>query len=455
MNLKTGHYTLFKKKLILRRKSIKDIEKLFLTREGESFDLSVKGLELLLEKYLADMKAGLHQKPSSLKMIPTFIEPTKRIPRNKPVVAIDAGGTNFRSALVCFNQNTNPDIQSATSNPMPGTNKEVSSQLFFSQMAHYLKPVISESAAVGFCFSYPVQILPNKDGILLQFSKEIRAPEVVGKAIGEYLLTALKDEGFNQTKKIIILNDTVATLLAGMFSTTGRHYDNYLAFILGTGTNTAYIEKNRHLIDQSAGEIGRQIINVESGAFTGIPLTQVDQDFLNSTREPDNYYIEKMMSGAYFAPLTLLYLKEAAALNLFSDNTIKRIEQIEELSGIDLTHFLTNPARSTSILTQMFQTMSISDKENLFDIINFLLQRAAFYSALTISAPIILSKNPKPYNSCFITCDGSFIEKIFSLPERIDMYLSQILTQKHGIYYHMKHVDNASLVGAAIAGLTN
>lgn len=399
------------------------------------------------------MRAGLKKQPSSLKMIPTFIEATKKIPRNKPVVAIDAGGTHFRCASICFNQSSKPEIRAITSKPMPGLQKEVSTQAFFSQMAHYLKPVIKESASLGFCFSYPVQILPNKDGILLQFSKEIKAPDVVGKKIGEHLLQALKNEGFQQTKKIVILNDTVATLLAGMFNTTDRYYDNYMAFILGTGTNTAYIEKNENLDDQAQGDTGRQIINVESGGFTQIPLTPVDRKFLKSTQEPENYLIEKMMSGAYFGPLTLNYLKEAK--ELFSLITIKKIDQIEELSGLDLTLFLANPIKSQSVLSSMFQTMTESDKELLFQIINFLLQRAAYYSALTICAPIIFNKLPKTYNSCFIACDGSAIEKIFSLNERIKRYLSQELTEKRSIYYHMRIVENASLIGAAMAGLTN
>ena len=45
-----------------------------------------------------EMEKGLAGKESSLIMIPTYIEVNKQITANQPVIAIDAGGTNFRTA---------------------------------------------------------------------------------------------------------------------------------------------------------------------------------------------------------------------------------------------------------------------------------------------------------------------------------------------------------------------
>ena len=48
------------------------------------------------------MKNGLEGKESSLLMLPTYIEAEGAVKPNEPVVAIDAGGTNFRAAKIYF-----------------------------------------------------------------------------------------------------------------------------------------------------------------------------------------------------------------------------------------------------------------------------------------------------------------------------------------------------------------
>ncbi|MCX6346647.1 MAG: hexokinase, partial [Actinobacteria bacterium] len=52
--------------------------------------------------FLKEMQNGLAGTESSLKMLPTFIQFRNKISLNKPVIVIDAGGTNFRSAVISF-----------------------------------------------------------------------------------------------------------------------------------------------------------------------------------------------------------------------------------------------------------------------------------------------------------------------------------------------------------------
>jgi len=54
----------------------------------------------LYEDIIAEMEKGLAGEHSSLEMIPTYIEPGRVMRSRGPVIVIDAGGTNFRSALV-------------------------------------------------------------------------------------------------------------------------------------------------------------------------------------------------------------------------------------------------------------------------------------------------------------------------------------------------------------------
>ena len=59
-------------------------------------------MKQLVELFHSEMLGGLKGEKSSLRMIPTYIEADNEFLKETPVVAIDAGGTNFRAALLRF-----------------------------------------------------------------------------------------------------------------------------------------------------------------------------------------------------------------------------------------------------------------------------------------------------------------------------------------------------------------
>jgi len=59
-------------------------------------------MDNLVKIFTEDMKDGLAGKEGALRMIPTFIEAENDFLREVPVLAIDAGGTNFRASLFRF-----------------------------------------------------------------------------------------------------------------------------------------------------------------------------------------------------------------------------------------------------------------------------------------------------------------------------------------------------------------
>jgi len=149
------------------------------------------GIQETCDLFLDEMEKGLAGRDGSLAMLPTYIETERELPRNQPVIVMDAGGTNFRVATVCFKDQGDPEIADFRVFPMPGIKKEVSKQHFFGTMAGYVADIIGKSDSVGFCFSYPIEMFPSKDGRVLYFSKEIKAPEVVGQMIGASLNEAI------------------------------------------------------------------------------------------------------------------------------------------------------------------------------------------------------------------------------------------------------------------------
>jgi hexokinase len=60
-------------------------------------------IQQIVDLFTSEMLKGLEGQESSLRMIPTYIEADNQFLTDVPVVAIDAGGTNFRAARVKFN----------------------------------------------------------------------------------------------------------------------------------------------------------------------------------------------------------------------------------------------------------------------------------------------------------------------------------------------------------------
>ena len=260
--------------------------------------------------FLEEMTRGLEGKESTLKVIPTYIEPIQDVPVNEPVIVVDAGGTNLRVATVCFNQEKQPQISNFAKYPMPGSYKMMMKDEFFRALADCLEPLLDAGPRIGFCFSYPTEMAPNLDGRLISLTKEIKVEGVVGELIGENLLKAFRSKGYRTEKKIVLLNDTTAALLAGTVVSTDRTYDDYIGFILGTGMNTCYIESRERIKKVSTWENGqRMIINVESGNYGKAPRGALDLEFDSHQNNPGQYVFEKMISGAYLGKLVLTVLK--------------------------------------------------------------------------------------------------------------------------------------------------
>jgi hexokinase len=396
------------------------------------------------------MISGLDGKEGALRMIPTYIEAENDFLTDTPVLAIDAGGTNFRAAIVTVSGSGNVVVSDTVNYRMPGLDGEISADEFFRTVADYIRPLAEKVDRIGFCFSYPTEILPDKDGRLIQFCKEVQAPEVHGQLIGRKLLEELG----TPDKKIVLLNDTVATLLAGKSSSAGRKYDSFIGFILGTGTNTCYIEQNRNIIKKSDLNIeGSQIINIESGDF-GRPPRTVLIEFGDITTDPGSYKFEKMFSGGYFGGLTLFVLKAAAVEGVFSDQTAAAIIMIDELSSEDANSYIARQVAQGHILVESIR--DCNDADSCRYIIDALIDRAAKLVAGSMSAVILkCGKGRTPEKPILITVEGTTFYKLHNFRQRFEMYLNDYLTGERKRYTEFTEVAQSSLIGAALAALTD
>jgi hexokinase len=412
-------------------------------------------IDTIIDAFMTEMQRGLGGKKSTLDMIPTYIEVEREVPTNKRVIVADAGGTNFRVATVYFDNDKKPIIENLHMFKMPGIQHEISKDEFFKIMAGYLKDVIAVSANIGFCFSYAVEIYPNKDGRLIRCSKEIKAKEVEGQLIGENLNHAIISMNLSDEKHIVLLNDTVATLVAGI-GYQNRTFGSYIGFILGTGTNTCYVEKNINIKKtQDLDPSKSQIINTESGSFGRIKQGKCDIAFDKSTVNPGIHKFEKMISGAYLGPLCLQTIHKACDDGLFAKSAADALWQIPELDTKDMNAFLLYPYGNNPLANACKQGKN-EDALTLYYIADRLTERAAKLTAINLSAMAIKSgQGTDPTRPICIVAEGTTFYQMKGLKSRVEFYLKQYLENKLGIYYDIISVDNATLIGAAIAGLTN
>jgi hexokinase len=403
----------------------------------------------LVADLLAEMEAGLAGRTSSLAMIPTWLAPVDCIPAGDPVLAIDAGGTNFRAALVSFGPD-GPAVEGFRSAAMPGIAAEVGRDAFFDALAAPVADLAARTGRIGFCFSYPMEILPDHEGRLVYFTKEIRAPEVEGTLVGAGLAEALARAGVHGKRTTVMLNDTTATLLAGRAAAEDtRGYDGYVGYILGTGTNAAYQEMSI----PKAHAPGAQIVVLESGGFAVRGRGDLDEAFDLTTKDPGRYPCEKMHSGAYLGGIALTVLQAAAREGLFSGPAAAALEKIDALAAKDVSAFLRRPFDDSRALGGA-TAGSERDREAAYLLLDALVSRAAMLAAGVLAAAVLKSgRGALASRPLCVAVDGTTWREVPGLASRAGAALERHLGEERGRHVRIVLPERAPLMGAAVAAL--
>jgi len=408
----------------------------------------------LLSQFKGEMEKGLEEDgKSSLQMIPTYTKVVDKVKKGQSVIVLDAGGTNFRTCLVSFDEQGKAHIEDFRKTAMPGVKEEVTAKQFFTTFADEVERLIDKSDYIGFCFSYAATITEDHDGIPIVFSKEIKAPEVIGQPVGANLLAELARRGYDVSKKkVAVLNDTVATLLAGTAASSEVEYSGYIGFILGTGTNTAYVEQNAR-IGKIRGHEGSQIINIESGNFDYCP-GPLDRAFFESTKHPEQYHLEKMISGAYLGPLSNIVIGKAIEEGLLSPTFAERFKRVAPINTTVMSNYLEMPFNKEYALVACCEG-SEDDAIALWTIINSIIEKAGKLTAANLAATVLKSGAGRdPRRPVCINADGTTFYKTEYLKKYTEYYLHKHLQLERKRYYRFVRIDDSPTIGAAIAGLS-
>jgi hexokinase len=421
----------------------------------------------LVKDVLIEMKQGLKGRSSPLAMIPTYIRPVSQVPPGRTVIALDAGGTNLRAARVVFHEEGRPETWGSVKAPMPGTRGRVGAEAFFDEIASLAAPLFEAGPVegIGFCFSYPMEMKEDGDGIPLGFTKEVDAPGVSGMSLGRGLREALARRNICAPETIVLLNDTVSTLLSGLVEippgASLKGADRYgaeggpvIGFILGTGFNTAYPEKDIPKIGFYS-EDAPQIVVCESGSSAPRYLGTLDREFDATTKQPGVYTLEKSAAGAYLGPLSFHILKRAIADRVLSFRQAGEFAEWPMLETRVLNEFMHSPLSGEGPIGRLFGKDEFDAIKSFAYLVSIITKRGAMFSAAVVAAAIErTAAGFDPFSPVRVAVEGTTYVIYRGMRESLESWLHVMLNRERPRSYVITPVEQASLFGAAAAALS-
>ncbi|MCD7971632.1 MAG: hexokinase [Candidatus Azobacteroides sp.] len=397
------------------------------------FKLSSKQLKEIATALQSKIEKGLLEDNTELKCIPTYISPKTSAVKGKALV-LDLGGTNYRTAVVDFTSGT-PVIH-----PDNGFKKDLSimkkdgftqEQLFKEQADPINEMKVDEELPIGYCFSYPANSLLNGDAELINWTKGVNIKEMIGKPVGEGLLNYLNGQNKVKFSSIKVINDTVASLFAGLSDSS---YDAYIGLIVGTGTNMAAFMNPENIKKLNPNYKGTGLIpvNLESGNFHPPHLTAIDDKVDACSDSKGRQRFEKAVSGMYLGEI----LK-----SVFPCDEVEEKFDAQKLTSI----------------------MGYPDihKKKYVNVSRWIYERSAklVASSLVGLLLVMLSHDPSIKRVC-LTAEGSLFwseDRKGKNYKEIVLDELQNLLAKFGysdVKVDINQMDNANLIGSAIAALS-
>ncbi|MDY3138420.1 MAG: hexokinase [Bacteroides sp.] len=401
--------------------------------EKNIFKLDNEQLKGIAYAFREKVEEGLSKKNAEIQCIPTFILPKAADVRGKALV-LDLGGTNYRVAIVDFTQEK-PVIY-----PSNGWKKDMSvmkspgytREELFKELADLIVEIKrEEEMPVGYCFSYPAESVPGGDAKLLRWTKGVDIRRMVGQFVGKPLLDYLNEKNKIKFTGIKVLNDTIASLFAGL---TDKSYDAYIGLIVGTGTNMAtFIPADKiKKLDPAYSVEGLIPVNLESGNFHPPFLTAVDDTVDAMSDSMGKQRFEKAVSGMYLGDI----LKAAFPLDEFE----------KKFDARKLTAIMNYPDIHKDIYVQVAR---------------WIYSRSAQLVAASFAGLIALLKsyNKDIHRICLIA-EGSLFwsesrkDKSYNIlvMEKLQELLREL--QLEDVEVHINNMSNANLIGTGIAALT-
>lgn len=394
-------------------------------------------------KMISEMRRGLKGEVCSLPMIPTYLK-TGKIGSGCAAV-IDAGGTNFRSALVTFTEN-GYKTEYLTKKKMPGIGEAVEWEQFISFAADSIMPLMEYTDCIGFCFSYSADITPEIDGIVRSIDKEVVINNSAGKPVGSSLKEELERRGVHG-KKIVVLNDTAAVLLGGASMLDNSLYDGFIGQVSGTGTNTCCSVAAKDIVKLGLSGDECMIINTESGMYDGIAMGEFDRILDAGSLNPGSKHFEKMTAGVYLGTLCSLMLAAGCKEGFISENTLETLQNAGEIDGAVIDAWS---------MGENLSGISSEDRPFVQGISRALFERSARCMCANLAALIMLTGKGKNGDRPVCVCaEGSLVQKSRIYRPELERLMEEHIGGILGLHAVLVPVEESTLPGAAAAAILN
>lgn len=376
---------------------------------------------------------GLQNDNTEIKSIPTYIHPLSCGAEGQAVV-LDWGGTNYRAAVINFAGGVaNITPKKAGGKDLSATTTKGFSQAdLLEKQSEFVNEIeLPSKAPIGYCFSYPAECLPNGDAELLKWTKGIDIKEMIGNPVGKPLLDHLNKTGKAEFTGIKVINDTVASLFAGL---TNPNFDAYIGLIVGTGTNmAAFMNANKiPKIDSSLNWQGLTPVNLESGNFIPPHMTKYDELVDEKSDNKGSQRFEKAVSGMYIGQI----LREVFPEDGFDEHT----------DGKALTDIINAPDQH---------------KKKHVKVAKQIYKRSAKLVAASLAGLIdLLIAHDKTIKKVRITAEGSLfwseVTGCRNYNKVVKNTLKELLVEMghKNVKVNIAEIESANMIGSGIAALS-
>ncbi len=391
---------------------------------------------VLNQTQLCDIAIALKEKISEgvqhfgkeLRCFPTYI-PIMQVPENGRALVVEFGGHTVRSALVSltygkFLLEKGPVMNTIPYKPGVPLERDDFLEVFARTIMSLDPPA---HIPVGYCFSYPAAPTLEGDARLIKWTKEFHVQDMVRENMGEALLDHLSHRSSPlRCSKVAVINDTVASLLAGL---TVAGADGYIGLIVGNGNNIAAIMEPEEIpkIPEHFQWTDPVPVNLESGNFSPPHLTRWDALLDACSENPGQQQFEKAMSGAYLARLMRTIVPESR---------------------------LDTAATSKAVNYLAYESKEANQHER--EIARQLLTRSAELVAASLAGVIAFLNTEFSRNSFCIVVEGGLFWKALYYEETTRTTLKTILKEMglERIVCQFVAIPHANFLGSAIAALS-
>ena len=401
----------------------------------------------LADAMTEDMRRGLKGEKSSLPMIATYLSNDGTVPSGACAAVIDAGGTNFRSALVRFT-GEGYQVEDLGRWKMPGVDEPCTWDDFIAFTADHIQHLLDRTEVIGFCFSYNAEITPDMDGRVKRIDKEVIIKGCEGQLVAASLKEELRRRGI-EGKKIVILNDTAAALLGGAVTLDKSAYSGFIGQISGTGTNTC-TSVPREMIEKLGLKGSRgMLVNLESGMYDGIESGDFDLLLDRESNNPGDKDFEKKTAGVYLGELCRLMLLSAGEEGFISPASLEKARALGHIdssvidawsAGEGLDKIAACPADADFV-----RELSLS-----------LFQRSARCMCVNLLAIARLIGAGREADRPVCVCaEGSLVQRSHFYRPELEKLLETEGGEKLGLHFKLMVGSETTLPGSAAAAVLN